>query len=57
MSGVAQSTLDSLVNGKTFNPRIKTLHKLANAFNLTLAEFLDYKELAEYSFENDEDDS
>lgn len=51
MSGVSQSTLDNLVNGKTFNPRVKTLHKVALAFGMTLAEFLDYPELNEFSFD------
>ncbi|MDO4269423.1 MAG: helix-turn-helix transcriptional regulator [Eubacteriales bacterium] len=51
MSGVAQSTLDNLINGRTFNPQIKTLHKVALAFSMTLAEFLDYKELNEFNFE------
>lgn len=30
-----------------------TAHKLAFAFNMTLAEFLDFDELNEYSFEDD----
>lgn len=56
MSGVKQSTLDNIVRGNTKNPRVKTLHKLAIAFNMTLAEFLDFAELNEYAFdENDED--
>ncbi len=56
MSGVKQSTLDNIVRGNTKNPRVKTLHKLAIAFNMTLAEFLDFTELNEYSFdENDEE--
>ena len=53
MSGVKQSTLDNIVRGLTKNPRVKTLHKLANAFNMTLAEFLDFKELNDYSFDDD----
>lgn len=53
MSDVRQSTLDNIVRGLTKNPGVKTLHKIANAFNMTLAEFLDYRELNEYSFEED----
>ena len=53
MSDVKQSTLDNIVRGLTKNPRVKTLHKLAIAFNMTLAEFLDFQELNEYSFEDD----
>ncbi len=53
MSDVKQSTLDNIVRGLTKNPRVKTLHKLALAFNMTLSEFLDYKELNVYSFDDE----
>lgn len=55
MSGVNQSTLDNIVRGITKDPRVKTLHKVAIAFNMTLAEFLDFDELNDYSFEDDEE--
>ena len=55
MSDVKQSTLDNIVRGLTKNPRIITLHKIALAFNMTLAEFLDFSELNDYSFEDNED--
>lgn len=53
MSDVKQSTLDNIMRGLTRNPRVKTLHKLALAFHMPLAEFLDFSELNEYSFEED----
>ena len=56
MSGVKQSTLDNIVQGRTRNPGVRTMHKLAHAFNMTLSEFVDYGELNEYSFEDDDDD-
>ena len=56
MSDVKQSTLDNIVRGRTVNPRVKTLHKIALAFNMTLAEFLDFAELNDYSFEDNSDD-
>lgn len=56
MSDVKQSTLDNIVRGLTKNPRVKTLHKIALAFNMTLAEFLDFPDLNEYSFEDDDED-
>ena len=56
MSDVKQSTLDNIVQGNTKNPRVKTLHKIALAFNMTLSEFLDFNELNEYSFEDNSDD-
>ncbi len=52
MSGVKQSTLDNIVRGLTKDPRVSTLHKLAIAFNMTLAEFLDFTDLNEYSFDD-----
>lgn len=56
MSDVKQSTLDNIVRGLTKNPRVKTLHKLAIAFNMTLAEFLDFDELNDYSFEDEDEE-
>jgi transcriptional regulator with XRE-family HTH domain len=56
MSDVKQSTLDNIVRGLTKNPRVKTLHKIALAFGMTVSEFLDFDELNNYSFENDIDD-
>ena len=56
MSDVKQSTLDNIVRGITKNPRVKTLHKVAIAFNMTLSEFLDFEELNDYSFDDDPED-
>lgn len=56
MSDVKQSTLDNIVRGLTKNPRVKTLHKIAIAFNMTLAEFLDFQALNDYSFVDDEEE-
>lgn len=56
MSGVKQSTLDNIVRGMTKNPRVKTLHRLAIALNMTLAEFLNFDELNEYSFEDEDEE-
>lgn len=52
MSDVRQSTLDNIVRGITKNPGVKTMHKIAIAFNMTLAEFLDFEDLNEYSFDD-----
>lgn len=56
MSDVKQSTLDNIVRGLTKNPRVKTLHKVALAFNMTLSEFLDFPELNDYSFDDDDEE-
>ena len=53
MSGVSHSTIDNIVNRNTFNPRIKTLHKIATAFSITVAEFLNFDALNDFSFEDE----
>lgn len=55
MGDIKQSTLDNLMQGRIQNPGIQTIHKLALAFSMTPAEFLDFEELNEYSFEVDLD--
>lgn len=56
MSDVKQSTLDNIMRGVTKNPRVMTLHKIALAFNMTLAEFLDFDALNVYSFDDNADE-
>lgn len=56
MSGVRQSTLDNIMRGITKNPGVKTMHKVATAFNMTLSEFLSFTELDDYSFADEEED-
>lgn len=53
MSGVRQSTIHNLECGASTNPKIRTLHKIATAFNMTLSEFFDYPELNNYSFDDE----
>lgn len=54
ISNVKQSTLDNIMRGLTKNPGARTLHHIALAFNMTLAEFLDFEELNDYDFESEE---
>ena len=56
MSGPRQSTLSNIMHGESRNPRIKTLHKIALAFGITLAELLDFPALNEYSFDEEDDE-
>ena len=56
MSGMRQSTLDNIVRGVTRNPGVRTIHKIALAFNMTLSEFLDDPALNAYSFDDASDD-
>lgn len=54
MCGLNQSTIDNIVRGITKDPRIQTLHHIAHGLNMTLAEFLDFKELNDFSFDENE---
>lgn len=56
MIDVKQTTLDNIVRVLIKNPRVKTLYKITLAFNMTLAEFLDFDELNDYTFDDDSDD-
>lgn len=56
MSGLRQSTIDNILRGVSSNPTIKTLHRVAVAFNMTLSEFLDFNELNQYSFDDEDND-
>jgi transcriptional regulator with XRE-family HTH domain len=56
MSGLKQSTVDNIIRGASKNPKIKTLHKIAISFNMTLSEFLDFPELNEFQPEEDDVD-
>ena len=57
MSGLKQSTIDNIIHGRSRNPKARTLHKIANTFNMTLSEFLDYPELNDYILEDAEDEN
>ena len=46
MSDVKQSTIDNIMHGSSKNPGVQTLHKIA---------FLDFPELNEFSFDEDEE--
>jgi transcriptional regulator with XRE-family HTH domain len=54
MSGLRQSTVDNIIRGTSKNPKIKTLHKIAISFNMTLSEFLDFPELNNYLLDEEE---
>lgn len=53
LSGITQSTVDNLIKGKTRNPKLKTLHKLAVGLNMTVSELLDFPEMNEVAFEDE----
>ena len=50
LSGITQSTVENIMSGKTKNPKLKTLHKLAIGLDMTLSELLDLPEMNETIF-------
>ena len=55
LAGLKPSTVDKIHRGTSKNPKVRTLHKIANVFGMTLSEFLDFPELNDYSIEDEED--
>ncbi|MCI9598882.1 MAG: helix-turn-helix transcriptional regulator [Firmicutes bacterium] len=53
LSGITQSTVDNLMKGKTKNPKLRTLHKLAVGLDMTISELLDFPEMNETMFEDE----
>jgi len=53
LSGITQSTLDDVVKGKTKNPKLKTLHKIAEGLDMTISQFLDFPEMNDTMFEDE----
>ncbi len=56
LAGLKQSTIDNIIRGKSKNPKVRTLHRIANVFGMTLSEFLDFPELNDYSIEDEDED-
>ena len=46
LSGITQSTINSMMNGETKNPKLKTLR-------MTVSELLDFPEMNEMEFEDE----
>ena len=53
LSGITQSTVENLMAGKTRNPKLKTLHKLAVGLDMTVSELLDFPEMNETVFDDE----
>lgn len=53
LAGLKQSTVDNIIRGKSKNPKVRTLHKIAGVFGMTLSEFLNFPELNEYSIDDE----
>ena len=37
LAGLKQSTIDNILRGTSKNPKVRTLHKIANVFGMTLS--------------------
>ncbi|WP_207696431.1 hypothetical protein DOK67_0001315 [Enterococcus sp. DIV0212c] len=53
LSGITQSTVDNIMKGKTKNPKLKTLHKLATGLDMTVSELLNFPEMNNTIFEDE----
>ena len=53
LSGITQSTVENIMSGKTRNPKLKTLHKLALGLGMTVSELLDFAEMNDTIFEDE----
>ena len=53
LSGMKQSTIDNIIKGNTKSPGLRTLHRMAQGFDITLSEFLDFPEMNEVIFEDE----
>lgn len=51
ISGITQSTLDSIIRGKSKNPSITTLKKISDGLEISLSEFLDTKYIHESTYD------
>ena len=53
LSGITQSNVDNIMKGKTKNPKLKTLHKMAIGLNMTVSMLLDFPEMNETVFDDE----
>ena len=53
LSEITQSTVENIVHGKTRNPKLKTLHRLACGLDMTVSELLDFPEMDETIFDDE----
>lgn len=53
LSGITQSTVENLMSGKTKNPKLKTLHKIATGLGITVSALLDFPEMNETIFDDE----
>lgn len=54
LAGIKQSTVQNIMSGHTKNPKLKTLHKLAVGLEMTVSELLDFPEMNEEKFDDED---
>ncbi|MGE5389542.1 MAG: helix-turn-helix domain-containing protein [Deltaproteobacteria bacterium] len=52
LSGLRQSTIDSILKGKSKNPGLVTLMKISDGLGITICEFLDDPKIEEADLED-----
>ena len=53
-SGITQSTVENIMSGKTKNPKLRTLHKLVIGLDMTISQLLDFPEMNEALFDDED---
>lgn len=53
-SGVTQSTVENIMSGKTKNPKLRTLQKLAIGLDMTVSQLLNFPEMNEALFDDED---
>lgn len=56
MSGVPQGTISDIMTLRIGSPEFRTVNKIARGFCMTVSQFLDFPEMNEGEFEEDEKD-
>ena len=50
LSEISDNSLEKLVQGKTKNPKLSTIHAIAMAFNMSVSEFLNFQEMDDITY-------
>ena len=53
LSGLGSSTIDNIIKKKTKIPNLRSVHRIAQGFDMTISEFLDFPEMNETEFEDE----
>jgi transcriptional regulator with XRE-family HTH domain len=53
LSGMKQSTLDNIIKGHTKSPGLRTLHRIAQGFGISVSELLDFPAINEMPLDDE----